>query len=227
MDINFKKVSKFSLLKAGIYTILAICVAASGIGTYSFIKKTYESVTEPLTSIDWDNQGGKLEADVPATKVTLPQTSQEEEKETQKPDNLPFTGSFALPLGTEILKDYSDGEMVSSKTMGDWRVHNGIDFTGLDSADIFAIQAGKVIDVYDDAMWGIVAEIDLGNTMTAKYCGLKSGTTVKKGDTVKKGEVIGKLGTIPIEQADGPHLHLEITVNGVIVDPLAAMNRAS
>ncbi len=227
MDINFKKVSKFSLLKAGIYTILAICVAASGIGTYSFIKKTYESVTEPLTSIDWDNQGGKLEADVPATKVTFPQTSQEEEKETRKPDNLPFTGSFALPLGTEILKDYSDGEMVSSKTMGDWRVHNGIDFTGLDSADVFAIQAGKVTDVYDDAMWGIVAEIDLGNTMTAKYCGLKSGTTVKKGDTVKKGEVIGKLGTIPIEQADGPHLHLEITVNGVIVDPLAAMNRAS
>ena len=76
-------------------------------------------------------------------------------------------------------------------------------------------------------MWGIVVEIDHGNTMTAKYCGFQSGTTVKKGDTVKKGGTLGQLGIIPIEQADTPHLHLEITVNGVIVDPLAAMNRAS
>lgn len=227
MDINFKKTSRFSLVKTGIYTLLAICIAASGIGTYSFMKKTYETVTEQATEIDWDNQGGRIEADVPATKVTLPQAEIITEEPTEKQDNLPFTGSFALPLGTEILKDYSDGEMVSSKTMGDWRVHNGIDFTGIDSAEIFAIQAGTVTKVYDDPMWGIVVEIDLGNTMTAKYCGLKSGTTVKKGDTVKKGEVIGQLGTIPIEQADEPHLHIEITVNGVIVDPLAAMNRAS
>lgn len=227
MDLNFKKVSKFSLLKAGIYTVLAVCVAATGIATYSFMKKTYESVTEPLTEIDWDNQGGELEADIPVTKATLPQAQTTTQETTEKPDNLPFTGSFALPLGTEILKDYSNGEMVSSKTMGDWRVHNGIDFTGVDSAEVFAIQSGTVTDVYEDPMWGIVAEFDFGNTMTAKYCGLKSGTTVKKGDMVKKGQVIGKLGTIPIEEADGPHLHIEITVDGVIVDPLAAMNRAS
>lgn len=229
MDINFKKTSKFSLIKAGIYTVLAICVAASGIGTYSFIKSTFEMTTEPYTTIDWDNQGGNLEADVPVTKATVPHTQQPDQTQetTTKPDNLPFTGSFALPLGTEILKDYSDGEMVSSKTMGDWRVHNGIDFTGADSAEVFAIQAGTVTDVYDDPMWGIVVEIDHGNTMTAKYCGFKSGTTVKKGDTVKKGGTVGQLGIIPVEQADGSHLHLEITVNGVIVDPLAAMNRAS
>ncbi|MBQ5823995.1 MAG: M23 family metallopeptidase [Clostridia bacterium] len=227
MDINFKKAGKNSLIRAGIITLLAICVAASGIGTYSFIKRSNEATTEPITQIDWDNQGGKLEADIPATNATVPGTSATTETQTEKPDNLPFTGKFNLPLGTEILKDYSDGEMVSSKTMGDWRVHNGIDFTGADSAEILAIQKGKVTNVYEDPMWGIVVEIDHENTMTAKYCGLKGGTTVSKGDTVKKGEVIGQLGTIPVEQADEPHLHLEITVNGVIVDPLAAMNRAS
>lgn len=227
MDIKFIKTGKLSLIKAGIITLLALCVAASGIGTYSFIKKSNEASTEPTTDIDWDNQGGKLEADIPATKVTVPDFAVTTVPQTEKPDNLPFTGSFNLPLGTEILKDYSDGEMVSSKTMGDWRVHNGIDFTGVDSAEVLAIQKGKVTDVYDDPMWGIVIEVDHENTMTAKYCGLKSGTTVKKGDTVKKGQVIGQLGTIPVEQADAPHLHLEITVNGVIVDPLAAINRAS
>ncbi len=229
MDINFKKANKFSLFKSGIYTAVAICVAASGIGAYSFIKKSLNAVGEHETSIDWDNQGGQLEADVPATKVTVPQTEDETatQQTTTKPENLPFTGSFSLPMGTEILKDYSNGEMVSSKTMGDWRVHNGIDFTGKESDNVFAIQSGKVTDVYDDPMWGLVVEIDHGNTMTAKYCGFKSGTTVKKGDTVKKGGTLGQLGIIPVEQADKPHLHLEITVNGVIVDPLAAMNRAS
>lgn len=227
MDIKFRRTSKLSLIKAGIVTLLALCVAASGIGTYSFIKKSHETVTEQTTQIDWDNQGGKLEADVPATKVTVPQAFSTTQPQTEKPDNLPFTGSFNLPLGTEILKDYSDGEMVSSKTMGDWRVHNGIDFTGVDSAEVLAIQKGKITNVYEDPMWGIVVEVDHENTMTAKYCGFKKGTTLKKGDTVKKGQVIGQLGAIPVEQADGPHLHLEITVNGVIVDPLAAMNRAS
>ncbi|MBQ3499488.1 MAG: M23 family metallopeptidase [Clostridia bacterium] len=229
MDIKFKKASGFSLIKAGIYTAVAVFVAASGIGTYSFIRKSMNAVSEHETSIDWDNQGGRVEADVPATKVTVPQTEEENvtQETTAKPENLPFTGSFALPMGTEILKDYSKGEMVSSKTMGDWRVHNGIDFTGTESDNVFAIQSGKVTDVYDDPMWGVVIEIDHGNTMTAKYCGFKSGTTVKKGDTVKKGGTLGQLGIIPVEQADKPHLHLEITVNGVIVDPLAAMNRAS
>ena len=229
MDIKFKKASKVSLFKVGVYTAVAIFVTASSIGTYSFIKKNLTRSPVPETSIDWDNQGGKLDAVVPATIVTVPQLTEPtsvQETET-KPDNLPFTGSFALPMGTEILKDYSNGEMVSSKTMGDWRVHNGIDFTGSESDNIFSIQSGKVTNVYDDPMWGIVIEIDHGNTMTAKYCGFKSGTTVKKGDTVKKGGTLGQLGIIPIEQADTPHLHLEITVNGVIVDPLAAMNRAS
>ncbi len=229
MDIKFKKASTNSLLKTGIYTAVAICVTALAIGTYSFIKRSTDSVTMPETSIDWDNQGGRLDADVPATKVTVPQSEELSltKEEPTQPDNLPFTGSFALPMGTEILKDYSNGEMVSSKTMGDWRVHNGIDFTGKESDNILAIQSGKVTNVYDDPMWGIVVEIDHGNTMTAKYCGFKSGTTVKKGETVKKGGIIGQLGIIPIEQADKPHLHLEITVNDVIVDPLAAMNRAS
>ena len=227
MDLKFTRTGNFSLFKAGIITALALILAVSGIGTYSFVKKQYLTPPSTTTEIDWDNQGGRIEADVPATKVTVPQTQvTTQEQTTAPPDNLPFTGNFTLPLGTQILKDYSNGEMVSSKTMGDWRVHNGIDFTGTEDADILAIQSGTVTDVYNDDMWGVVVEIDHGNTMKAKYCGFKSGTTLKKGDTVKKGGVIGKLGTIPVEQADGYHLHLEITVNSTIVDPLAAMNRA-
>ncbi len=228
MDLNFEKTSRISVIRVGIYTAVAICVAASGIAAYSVLRKS-ETPTLPSTTIDWDNQGGKLDANVPATRVTVPATTvtTEPEETSTQPDNLPFTGSFALPLGTEILKDYSNGEMVSSKTMGDWRVHNGIDFTGTENSEVLAIQSGTVTAVYSDDMWGTVVEVDHGNTMTAKYCGFKKGTTVQKGDTVKKGSPLGKLGEIPIEKADGYHLHLEITVNSQTVDPLAAINRAS
>ena len=230
MDYEFKKTGKTSLGKLGLYTLLLLAITAVGIGSYAAMKS--ETPTPQLpTEIDWDNQGGTVGAEKIETRITIPPaeltTETKTEKEiTKSPDNLPYTGSFALPLGTEILKDYSNGEMVSSKTMGDWRVHNGIDFTGKDSSEIFAIQSGTVTEVSEDEMWGTVVVIDHGNEMTAKYCGLKKDSTVRKGDTVSKGQTIGSLGAIPIEEADGAHLHLEITVNGKIVDPLAAMNRA-
>lgn len=232
MDYEFKKTNKNSLGRLGLYTLLLLGITAAGIGSYAAMKNS-TTEPEPATSIDWDNQGGTVGAEKIETKITVTQTApttsaptSTAEETTASKDSLPFTGSFALPLGTEILKDYSDGEMVSSKTMGDWRVHNGIDFTGSDGCEIFAIQNGTVTAVYEDELWGTVVEIDHGNEMLAKYCGLQKGSTVQKGDTVKKGETIAKLGTVPVEEADGSHLHLEITVNGTVVDPLAAMNRA-
>ncbi len=227
MDFEFKKTGNNTLGRLGLYTLLLICIAALGVGSYAAMR-SYTKSPEPDTTIDWDNQGGTVEADKPEKKITVEHTAPTTQvTTTQKPEeNLPFTGKFTLPLGTQILKDYSDGEMVSSKTMGDWRVHNGIDFTGSESTQVLAIQSGTVTEVYEDEMWGTVVVIDHGNTLQAKYCGLKKGTTPQKGAAVKNGEEIGYLAEIPVESADGLHLHLEITVNGTVVDPLAAMNRA-
>lgn len=230
MNLEFTKTSKNTLGRLGLYTLLLLCITALGIGSYAAMKRSF-SVPETSTTVDWDNQGVTLEADKPEKKITVTQTTTlpfttEQPTTVKSQENLPFTGKFTLPLGTDILKDFSHGEMVSSKTMGDWRVHNGIDFTGGENSQVLAIQSGTVKAVYTDEMWGTVVEIDHGNTMTAKYCGLKSGTTPKKGETVKNGQEIGELASIPVEAADGLHLHLEITVNGSTVDPLAAMNRA-
>ncbi|MBQ7100490.1 MAG: M23 family metallopeptidase, partial [Clostridia bacterium] len=230
MDFDFNKTSKNTLGRLGLYTLLMMCITALGIGSYAAMKRSL-NVPETSTTVDWDNQGGTLEADKPEKEFTVTQTTTlpftTEQSTTAKPEeNLPFTGKFTLPLGTDILKDYSHGEMVSSKTMGDWRVHGGIDFTGSENSQVLAIQSGTVKAVYTDEMWGTVVEIDHGNTMVAKYCGLKEGTTPKKGATVRNGQEIGELAAIPVEEADGLHLHLEITVNGSTVDPLAAMNRA-
>lgn len=232
MDIEFKRTNNRNLGKIGLYTALVLCLTAAGIGTYAAMRKATPPTGDQTQRYTQNNHGATVEADIPATGITISirptetTTEPTTKEESTTPDNLPFTGSFSLPLGTEILKDYSNGEMMQSKTMGDWRIHNGIDFSGKEGAEVSAVQRGTVRNVYDDPMWGLTVEVDHGNTMVAKYCGLKGGTTPKKGDTVARGAKIGELAQIPIEQADGFHLHFEVTVNDTVVDPLAAINRA-
>lgn len=219
----------------GFYLVVALCVVAAGAGVWGAMYTTGispeagETTTAP-TKIDWNNQSVTVEEEVNNPVTNVP--DRRDETETAEPtlskaqqDALPYTGNFTLPFGTSILKDFSHGEMVKSKTMNDWRVHNGVDFSGEGGNAVLSIQAGTVTAVYDDALWGTVVAIDHDNGMTAKYCGLAAGSTPSVGKAVKKSEPIGKLGFIPVEAADDSHLHLEITIHEETVDPLAAMNR--
>ena len=94
---------------------------------------------------------------MPATGVADERGTQQEqttaatERETQ-------AEYFMLPLGTKINKDFSNGEMVESKTMGDWRVHNGIDFAAKKGDAVKAVSAGTVLSVENDSMWGWVGD---------------------------------------------------------------------
>lgn len=126
---------------------------------------------------------------------------------------------FSYPLGNKIAKEYSKGEIVKNKTTDDWRTHNGVDINGAAGDQVNAICDGEVTAVRDDALWGTVVTIDHGNGITADYCGLAKDSNVQPGDTVKINQKIGVLGEIPLESADGVHLHLEIHRDGVTVSP--------
>lgn len=172
--------------------------------------------------------------DVPDTRQeteTEPETEREEntveattEKKTQYAE--PYTDYYTLPIGTKISKDYNPKTPVYNPTMGDWRTHAAIDFTGEDGAQVKAISNGTVTNIYEDALYGTVVEIDHGNEVIAKYCGLNKETLeVKVNGTVKSGTLIGYLGEIPCEKDEGSHLHFEITHKGENVDPLDIMGK--
>ena len=148
------------------------------------------------------------------------------ESETESTE-VTFTRSdvFVLPLSNGVIKDYSDGDPVYSKTMGDWRAHTGVDFAGEENEAVKAINNGTVISVRDDALWGTVIEINHLDGMIAKYCGLNGDDCVREGETVLAGQTIGTLYKVPVETADGTHLHLEIVVDGVYVSPLEVMGK--
>lgn len=213
-----------------IYLALFVCLIAVCIGTaVGFLKTPSETTDESEFSritVRWSVE----ETQQPLTdRVNIDVSGIEDERSettTEKIEqNKPYSGSFALPMGTDIIKDFSDGEMVQSKTMGDWRVHNGVDFGGSAGNEVVAVSSGKITKVYDDSFWGTVVEIDHGNGMTVRYCGLKSGSCLTEGSEVEKYDKIGSLGHIPVEISDEDHLHLEVLIDGEYVDPLKALNK--
>lgn len=219
---------KAKIKNANIYAALGICAVAVAVAALVSFgkdngKPTVKNPDFSRITVRWSDTFEEETA--PQTyAVDIGVTGVPDERETEE-EVLKKTEGFALPMGNDIIKDFSGGEMVFSKTMGDWRVHDGIDFGGAAGNTVDAVADGRIMKVYDDIFWGTVVEIDHGDSMTVRYCGLKKGTTLPEGSLVKKSEKIGTLGSIPIESADGDHLHLEVISDGKIVDPLEAMNK--
>ncbi len=211
-----------------VYLALGICAVAVAVAAVISLTPdkggTLENEDFLRVSITWDEsvffEPETDAVDIGVTGVPdLRVTAEIEETEEKREKN------FALPMGNHIIKDYSNGEMVFSKTMGDWRIHNGVDFGGASGNSVDAVEDGIITAVYDDSFWGTVIEIDHGDGMLVRYCGLKKGSTLSDGARVVKGEKIGTLGNIPVESGDGDHLHIEVSIDGKTVDPLAALGK--
>ncbi len=126
---------------------------------------------------------------------------------------------YSFPLGNKVAREYSKGEIVKNKTTDDWRTHNGVDINGAKGDQVNAICDGVVLELEHSEIWGTTLTVNHGNGITAKYCGLQKGSTLNPGDEMKANSKIGLLGEIPIESADGIHLHFELYKNGVTVSP--------
>ncbi len=208
---------------------LCCCVAIGGAAYFGVTRSAEpEDVFVPPTGYPRQTTETPLYTDPPETEppeqaavTETPQTTTPPSTESETVGGtLPRPNYFELPLGLDIVQDFSRTEPVFNATMGDWRTHNGVDFAGVIGDPVKASAAGFVTGVYDDPMYGVVMEIDHGGGITAKYCGLGKGSTVPVGTEVKTNDTIGYLGTVPCESDAGAHLHLEMTENGEIVDPL-------
>lgn len=103
--------------------------------------------------------------------------------------------------------------------------HRGVDFSfGTYGGAIFALSRGTVVEVGGpDAGYGNYAVIEhewRGERFQAVYAHMLPGSrSVGVGSVVEPGQTIGAIGDTG--NATGPHLHLEILVDGVQIDPLA------
>ena len=115
----------------------------------------------------------------------------------------------------KILNGYSGDELVYNKTLGDWRTHNGTDYT---AEQVTAVAAGTVTAIADDALWGRVVEVTDAQGRVWRYCGLEE-VAVTQREKVTAGTRLGTTGDVPAEAQQGSHLHLECRKAGACLDP--------
>ena len=101
--------------------------------------------------------------------------------------------------------------------------HKGIDIAKNGSACgdvVIASRSGTVVTATDDGgARGTYVVIDHGDGVKTLYQHMQQGSyTVQVGDTVQQGQMIGLIGNTGV--GSGCHLHFEVIVNEVEVDPL-------
>ena len=98
-----------------------------------------------------------------------------------------------------------------------WKYHSGTDIAASTGAQTLACASGKVILSQYYGGYGECIIIDHGGGITSLY-GHLSKRTVSVGTQVTGGQLIGYVGSTG--WSTGPHLHLEFTLNGTLVDAM-------
>ncbi len=96
-------------------------------------------------------------------------------------------------------------------------MHEGVDLTAQRGTLIRATADGVVSFAGWKSGYGYTVMIDHGKGISTYYCHC-SILKVREGDTVKRGDVIARVGSSGL--ASGPHLHYEVRIGGVPVNPL-------
>lgn len=99
--------------------------------------------------------------------------------------------------------------------------HHGLDIVGRVGAPVAASASGVVVKSGYEALYGNVVVIDHGAGYRSIYGHLAS-CSVEEGEFVNRGEEVGKLGSTG--RSTGPHLHYEVRVNGLPVNPARFLN---
>lgn len=129
---------------------------------------------------------------------------------------------FTWPVRGEVLRPHAVETLRYDQTMGDWRVHDGVDIAADLGTQVRAPAGGTVSDFYTDDLMGTTVVILHADGVMSTCSNLAAVPTVEIGDPVRTGDVIGSVGQSAIaESAEAPHLHLSMTKNGESVDPLS------
>lgn len=94
--------------------------------------------------------------------------------------------------------------------------HTGVDLAAPAGVDVHSATAGTALVGSDPAGAGNYVVVVVDDRVRIIYCHL-SEFRVSSGDAVAAGEVIGLVGATGL--ATGPHVHLQVNVDGHPIDP--------
>ena len=138
----------------------------------------------------------------------------------EKSENAASEIAFTIPVAGPVTVPFSYDGLIYSKTMHDWRTHDGIDIEAPIGTKVKAVAQGSVLSVEHDDLLGTIVTIDHGDGLLSVYANLAAVPTVKAGDAVAMGSVIGSVGDTALgETGEVQHLHFAMTKDGTPVDP--------
>ncbi len=165
--------------------------------------------------------------------VVIPETEEQESRTEQESEAPPVANTppaLIAPVAGNVYAEHDLAVLVFSNTMGDWRVHAGIDIASSIGTDVLAAADGVIDSVWEDPLMGTCVSISHAGDLKTVYKNLAvtlpSG--IVEGASVKQGDVIGAVGeSALIECADDAHLHMEVSLADELVDPLDYIAEAS
>ena len=182
--------------------------------TLDSVAKKYKGDSQAIIDLEWNNLKPPYML-VAGQKIIVP--------DGEKP-YIPRV--VYLPDGRQILVGAPKGlgrfvwptQGYISQRFGENGGHRGLDIAANMGTPIYAADAGAVTYVGPLGGSGLVVIIDHGNGLQTLY-GHLSVYYPSAGQAIKRGQAIGKMGSTG--NSTGPHLHLEITLWGGLVNPLA------
>ena len=229
--LNDKTVTNLLYVLAVVVIISVIIVTVAAFATQSRTKKP--AITTTTTSDVAKMTTSTTTKKPSVTTTTTTTTKKPDTNPPQTDDNSgntqPDTDAsnnpieLRMPVDGQFAKTFDIENLSYSMTMNDYRTHSGVDIVAEEGSAVFAAEDGTVSALYYDYLMGQCIEIDHGNGFVSVYKNLSQEIPegIAEGAAVTKGDIIGAVGSSAIiEQADETHLHYELEIEGVSVDPL-------
>lgn len=194
--------------------VLCLSAVTVGIIAAASRQKPETPVKDPVNQTDTDGEN----------KTGTNTDGKDTEKDTEKDTK---TVSYVFPLEGTVAVGYSLTVPVFSDTLGEWRVHTGVDISAEDGAAVCAAAEGIVSTVKDDPMLGKTVEITHPDGTVTGYSNLRAELAegIAVGTSVKAGDTIGTVGDTSVSELGAePHLHFCVKVNGEYADPMRILS---
>jgi len=178
-----------------------------------------ESVLTPDNS-STDNEDSSSSEENTEQEEQIPQQPTETPNNPPVEEKEPVKVYFICPVEyTSFGLDYNDNGLVFNQYLKQWVSHKGIDLITESGTQVKSMFNGVVLDIQEESTLGYMVKIDHGENTIITYSSLSS-CLVAVGQIVNQNDIIGVVGiTHPEEIGYGEHLHLEIVVDNVFVNP--------
>jgi len=223
---NIFEKSRSPRKKVTYYIVAAACIGAIAFAAYLSYQSLNVKPPEPEPEVT--DPVDTTKTDVVEQKDPEPEPEPEPAPEPQPTPEVTISQKpYIMPVkDASITVAFSIDVPVYSQTLGDWRVHDGIDLSAPLGTEVVAVNDGIVESIECHDLYGITVVLKHTDGKKTTYSNLEDSIELEEGQVIEQGNVVGKIGSTAVfEIAEGPHLHFEMSQNGKKIDPAAVITK--